>query len=86
MNIKCFFGYHRYRVVGKCYKVIRRFNYCEILKYAVVECKGCHAIYLKNTSEYQTVWYDYLNSTIDQLKKDGWIPYEELMLTKGEYL
>ena len=101
MNVKCFFGFHDYHGVGKCYaindlgvsSVESKYitikpdgNISQLFLFAVLECKKCHKIKLKQISARS--WYTYGSATkaIEQFKADGWISYEDLVLTKGAYL
>ena len=97
MSIKCFFGSHDYHRVAKCYKTQDRVFNTWVHKYAVMQCSRCHKIKLVEVSEIHVATHVITNdSTVvtthnlelyEKILEDaGWISYEDLVLTKGEYL
>lgn len=97
MNIKCFFGFHDSHVVGKCYKAQDMVFNTWIRRYAVMQCPRYQKVKLIKlgedhvmtrvvTNDSTVVTTHKLEQYEKQLKADGWISYEDLVLTKGEYL
>ena len=86
MSIKCFFGYHDYHVVGKCYTIEADDVHVWVHKYAVFECSRCRRVELEGTKNTRVVLKFDLERYEKQLRADGWISYEDLVLTKGEFL